>query len=298
MKKNLWFISLVVLILASMAIASCGEPELGTEENPIVMAFVPSLDSQEVLASGDAIANMLQEETGLVVEPNVGTDFAAVREAMGAGQAHIGWLNTFNYILASEKYDVDVGLVTQRYGTTSYKGQINVGADTGIAALEDLKGKVFCWVDPNSTSGYIIPRIMLEANGIDPDNDFAQTVEAGSHDQVIVAVYNGDCDAGATFDDARDNVEDDFPDVKEKVLVLATTPDIPNDSVSFIKDFPPEMRQQIIDALLAYAETDAGKEALNTLYDIETLQAADDSFYDGFRADLSAAGIDIESLAK
>jgi phosphonate transport system substrate-binding protein len=155
-----------------------------------------------------------------------------------------------------------------------------------------------CWVDPNSTSGYIIPRIMLAANGVDPDKDFAQTVEAGSHDQVIIAVYNGDCDAGASFDDARDNVEDDFPDVKEKVLVLATTPEIPNDSVSFIKDFPAEMRQQIIDALLAYAETDEGKEALNTLYDIEGLQAADDTFYDEFRADLSKAGIDIEGLAK
>jgi len=259
---------------------------------------VPSLDSQEVLASGDAIAQMLQKETGLVVKPNVGTDFAAVREAMGAGQAQIGWLNTFNYILASEKYGVEVGLVTQRYGATSYVGQINVGADTGITTLADLKGKVFCWVDPNSTSGYIVPRIFLQANGIDPDNDFAQTVEAGSHDQVIISVYNGDCDAGATFNDARDNVEDDFPDVKEKVLVLATTPEIPNDSVSFVKDFPADMRQQIVDALLAYAQTDEGKDVLNTLYDIEGLQAADDTFYDGFRADLSKAGINIEELAK
>jgi len=86
--------------------------------------------------------------------------------------------------------------------------------------------------------------------------------------------------------------------VKEKVLVLATTPEIPNDSVSFVKDFPSDMRQQIVDALLAYSETDAGKEVLNTLYDIEGLQAADDTFYDGFRADLSKAGIDIEGLAK
>jgi phosphonate transport system substrate-binding protein len=298
MSKKVLLVVVALCALMALVLTGCGEPELGTAENPIVMAFVPSLDSQEVLASGDAIAQMLQKETGLVVKPNVGTDFAAVREAMGAGQAHIGWLNTFNYILASEKYDVDVGLVTQRYGATSYVGQINVGADTGITTLEDLKGKVMCWVDPNSTSGYIIPRIMLAANGVDPDKDFAQTVEAGSHDQVIIAVYNGDCDAGASFDDARDNVEDDFPDVKEKVLVLATTPEIPNDSVSFIKDFPAEMRQQIIDALLAYAETDEGKEALNTLYDIEGLQAADDTFYDEFRADLSKAGIDIEGLAK
>ena len=298
MSRKIWLVVVALSVLMAMILAGCGEPELGTEDNPIVMAFVPSLDSQEVLASGDAIATMLQEETGLVVEPNVGTDFAAVREAMGAGQAHVGWLNTFNYILASEKYEVEVGLVTQRYGATSYLGQINVGADTGITTIEDLKGKVMCWVDPNSTSGYIIPRIFLQANGVDPDNDFAQTVEAGSHDQVIVAVYNGDCDAGATFDDARDNVEDDFPDVKEKVLVLATTAEIPNDSVSFIKDFPAEMRQQIIDALLAYAETDEGKDALNTLYDIEGLQTADDTFYDGFRADLSKAGIDIEGLAE
>jgi len=298
MKKQVWLSVIVLISLGALALAGCGTPKLGTADNPIVMAFVPSLDSQEVLASGDAIAQMLQKETGLVVKPNVGTDFAAVREAMGAGQAQIGWLNTFNYILASEKYGVEVGLVTQRYGATSYVGQINVGADTGITTLADLKGKVFCWVDPNSTSGYIVPRIFLQANGIDPDNDFAQTVEAGSHDQVIISVYNGDCDAGATFDDARDNVEDDFPDVKEKVLVLATTPEIPNDSVSFIKDFPADMRQQIVDALLAYAQTDEGKDVLNTLYDIEGLQIADDTFYDGFRADLSKAGINIEELAQ
>jgi phosphonate transport system substrate-binding protein len=297
-KKNVWLSAILLIGLAVLALAGCGTPDKGTEDNPIVMAFVPSLDSQEVLASGDAIAEMIKEETGLVVKPNVGTDFAAVREAMGAGQADIGWLNTFNYILASEKYEVEVGLVTQRYGGTSYLGQINVGADTGITTLEDLKGKVFCWVDPNSTSGYIIPRIFLQANGIDPDNDFAQTVEAGSHDQVIISVYNGDCDAGASFDDARDNVEDDFPDVKEKVLVLATTAEIPNDSVSFVKDFPADMRQKIVDALLAYAQTDEGKDVLNTLYDIEGLQAADDTFYDGFRADLSKAGFDIEELAK
>jgi phosphonate transport system substrate-binding protein len=193
---------------------------------------------------------------------------------------------------------VDVGMVTERYGTTTYVGQLNVRADSGISSLQDLKGKVMCWVDPNSTSGYIVPRIMLAANGIDPDNDFAKTVEAGSHPNVITAVYNGDCDAGASYDDARDSVEEDLPDVKEKVIVLATTTEIPNDSVSFSKDFPTDIRTQIIDALLAYAATDEGKEALNNLYNIAGLQKEDDSFYDAFRADLSKAGIDIEELAK
>ncbi len=299
MKKRSLLLIILILSITVLLLAACGgEPELGTEKNPIVMSFVPSGDTQEIIASGDAIAEMIQEETGLVIQANVGTDFAAVREAMGAGQAHIGWLNTFNYVLANEKYGVDAGIVTERYGSTSYKGQFNVLADSGIASLEDLKGKVICWVDPNSTSGYIIPRIMLKANGIDPDTDFANQIEAGSHNNAITQVYNGDCDVSTTYADARSSVEGDLPDVKDKVIVLAETSDIPNDSVSFMKDFPSDKRQKIVDALLAYAATEEGKEVLNNLYSISGLQASNDGFYDAFRADLSRAGMNIEDLAK
>jgi phosphonate transport system substrate-binding protein len=238
MKRNVWMVALVVLSMMAVLLAGCGEPELGTADNPIIMSFVPSGDTQEIIASGDQLAAMIKDKTGLEVKANVGTDFAAVREAMCAGQAQVGWLNTFNYVLASEKCGVDVALATQRFGSTFYTGQIIVRADSGITTLADLKGKVMCWVDPNSTSGYIIPRIMLAANGIDPDKDFAQTVEAGSHNNVVVQVYNGDCDAGATYVDARSSIAADFPDVEEQVVVLATTTEIPNDTVSFAKDVP------------------------------------------------------------
>lgn len=298
MNRKLVSIILVLLSIASITLAGCGKPKLGTEKNPIVMSFVPSGDTEEIVASGDTLANMITDKTGLVVTAEVGTDFAATREAMGAGKAHIGWLNTFNYVLANEKYGVEVGLVTVRYGLTTYKGQINVRADSGIETIQDLKGKVMCWTDPNSTSGYIIPRIFLAANGVDPDTDLAKTVEAGSHNNVITQVYNGECDAGASYDDARGSVEADLPDVKEKVVVLAYTSDIPNDSVSFAKDFDGEMKEQIVAALLEIAETEEGVAALESLYSIAGLQRADDSFYDIFRADLSKAGINIEELAK
>ncbi len=292
------FVIVLLLVTALSLLTACGKPALGSQENPIIMSFVPSGDTQEIIAGGEQIAKMLSEKTGLAIKANVGTNFAAVREAMGAGQAHIGWLNTFNYVLAHEKYGVDVALVTVRFGSTTYAGQIIVRADGGITGLQDLKGKVMCWVDPNSTSGYIIPRIMLKANGIDPDRDFARTVEAGSHNNVVVAVYNGQCDAGATYSDARSSVEKDYPDVKTKVVVLATTTKIPNDTVSFIKDFPADLREKVVNALLEIAQTEEGKAALQTVYSIAGLEKVDDSFYDAFRADLSKAGIRIEELAK
>jgi phosphonate transport system substrate-binding protein len=259
---------------------------------------VPSGDTQDIIASGDTLATMLSDATGLVVEANVGTDFSAVREAMCAGQAHIGWLNTFNYVMAHEQCGVDAAMVTSRFDATTYSGQIIVRADSGIETLADLEGKVMCWVDPASTSGYIIPRIMLAAEGIDPDTAFSETIEAGSHNNVVTQVYNGDCDAGATFADARTGIEEEFPDVLDVVAVLATTSEIPNDSVSFIADFPAEMRAEIVAALLDISASPEGQEALNTLYNIEALQESDDSFYDTFRADLSRAGLNIEELAQ
>jgi phosphonate transport system substrate-binding protein len=296
-KRVLMSIAVVALIAAG-ALSGCCPAKLGTKDNPIIMSFVPSGDTEEIIASGDAIAQMITDKTGLVVQANVGTDFAAVREAMGAGKAHIGWLNTFNYVLAHEKYGVDVALVTVRFGTNFYAGQIIVRADSGITSLADLKGKTMCWVDPNSTSGYIIPRIMLKANGVDPDKDFAKTVEAGSHNNVVAAVYNGDCDAGACYSDARSSIEKDYPDVKDVVTVLATTTEIPNDTVSFAKNVPADIRDQVTQALLDISASEDGQAALNTLYSIDALEKTDDSFYDGFRADLSAAGLDIEELAK
>lgn len=305
----LTFLAVALLVVAGCAAppppqaagseaAPAAGPALGTTDNPLVMSFVPSGDTQEIIAGGEAIETMLEEATGLVIESNVATSYAAVVEAMGAGNAHIGWLNTFAYLLAHEKYGVEARIATSRFGSTSYKGQIITQADSGITTLADLKGKIFCWVDPLSTSGYIIPRVELQAAGVNPDTDFAKTVEAGSHNNVAIAVYNGECDGGATFVDARSSVEKDLPDIMTKVVVIAESPPIPNDGVSFAADLDPAMEEQIVAALLEIAQTEAGKEALNTVYSISGLEAADDSFYDGFRAQLDAAGISIEDLAK
>jgi phosphonate transport system substrate-binding protein len=296
--KRVLVLVAVVTLIAAGSLTACCPTKLGTEQDPIVMSFVPSGDTEEIIASGDEIAQMITDQTGLIIQANVGTDFAAVREAMGAGKAHIGWLNTFNYVLAHEKYGVDAALVTVRFGETFYTGEIIVRADSGITSLDDLKGKTFCWVDPNSTSGYIIPRIMLLANGINPDTDFAEQVEAGSHNNVVAAVYNGDCDAGACYSDARSSIAEEYPDVMDVVSILATTPEIPNDNVSFIKNFPTDMRDSITQALLDISASEEGQAALNSLYSIDGLEKTSDAFYDGFRADLSAAGIDLEELAQ
>ena len=300
MKRKILLSLLTVLIAVSLLVVGC-KPKpaaLGTEKNPVILSFVPSGDAPDIIESAEEIAELLSEKTGYVIEGNVATSYTAVVEAMCTGKAHMGTLATFAYILANEKCGVDCALVSVRYGSPFYNGEIIAGVDTGIKALADLKGKTMCWVDAVSTSGYIIPRIMLKAEGVDPDTDLAQQTEAGSHDAVALAVYKGDCDAGACYIDARDKIEDDFPDVKEKTIVIAESPEIPNDGLQFIKDFPPEMREKIVKVFLEIMGTEEGVEALGKAYGWEEVTEKDDSFYDDFRAVLDASGIDVEELAK
>jgi len=298
MKKNLWLVMLVLFSVMALALSACGPGKLGTEKNPLIWSFVPSGEMEQVAAGAEAVADLIEAETGLIIDTNVATEYAGVIEAMCSDpvEAHMGSLATFAYVLASKKGCAEVALVSSRYGSASYNGQIIVRADSGITSLSDLAGKTFCRPDPLSTSGWIIPSLDLASAGVDPDTGLAEVVDAGSHDAVVAAVYNGDCDAGATYVDARATLEDDHPDVKEVVSIIQTSVDIPNDGLQFASSVPEEIRTQIVDALLKIAETDEGKEALDTAYEWTALEKHGDEFYDPFRQLLDAAGVDVEKL--
>ena len=291
-------IVLIVALLGLGLLTSCGPKELGTEDNPIVWVFVPSGETERVTAGAQSVVDLLHAETGLFFDVKVATEYAGAIEAMCAdpAEAHMSSLATFAAVMAADKGCAEPALLSVRYGSPTYNGQFLVRADSGITDLSQLAGKTFCRPDPLSTSGWIIPSIMLKAAGVDPDTGLAQIVDAGSHDAVAAAVYDGTCDVGATYVDARTRIEEDYPDVMEQTVVIAVEPDIPNDGVQFQTSVPQELRDQIVAGLLAIAATDEGVQALDTAYQWEELIEADDSFYDAFRQILQAAGVSAEDL--
>jgi len=291
-------------------------PALGSPENPIIMGLAPSATTQELQTGGEAIAAKLSEMTGYTIKVTVPTSYSALVEAMGAGNAHIGWLPPFAYVVAHAKGYADVALAVIRFGSDHYGAQFIANAARGFTsyydpatgkntadaktALSQFQDKKPCWTDPLSSSGYVIPLGILQKNGI--------KVKTGAwvqgHSTVVKSIYlspNGEiCDFGATFIDARSGVAKDFPDVNEKVVIIwVTDPIIPNDNVSFASSVPQEVRQKITQALLDLAQTEEGKTLLkNGGYDIQGLKVVDDTFYDEFRVYLEASGVDVTNLVK
>jgi phosphonate transport system substrate-binding protein len=289
---------------------------LGSATNPIIITFVPSGDVPTITKAGNETAECLGKITGLSYKIEVGTSYAVSIEAMGAGKAHAGFLATFAAILAREKYSIEPALVAARAYTTNaldpdkglkdtlqtfYKGQFITKKGSGIKSVADLKGKTFCGVDATSTSGWIIPSINLKANGINPDKDLKALTFAGSHDNVVAAVYKGDCDAGATYVDPLQTSTATlkaFPDVNDKVEAFFISIRIPNDGLQFVKGFDPKLRDATADGLLSMMADPGGKAVVKRAYTYDALQKVPVTFYDEFKDLLKKAGVDAATLVK
>jgi len=282
-------------LAAALALGGCTSDrgELGSARNPVKFFFVPSVDVRVLEDTSKKLREFLEANTPYKYKISIPTNFIAVVEAFGTGRADAAGLNTFGYALAHEKYGVEARLTTVRNGEATYRGEFLARADGKIKKVEDIAGKKLAYVDPASTSGYVLPAKYLKDRGIKPKD----TVFAMRHDAVVSMVYQGQVDAGAAFyvspvgdeiQDARMLVKAQYPDVERKIKIIGLTDPIPNDPVAFRKDVPEEMKQKISQALIKFAESAEGKETLQKLSGVTALIPATDKDYEKSREFLKA----------
>ena len=169
---------------------------LGSAERPIKVLFVPSVDAEAIVTGGEVLANALEAATDLSFEVSVPTSYAATIEEMCASPDDtIGFIPAQGYVLANNRCGVTVGAAAVRFGLSWYAAQYVVAFDSPFESVEDLAGASWCIPDFGSTSGYLYPSAEFAALGIEP----GEIVEAGSHNNSMLGVYNGDCDFATAF---------------------------------------------------------------------------------------------------
>lgn len=171
-------------------------PDLGTADNPIRVLFVPSVDAQVITSGGEILADALNAATGLEYVVAVPTSYAATAEEMcAAPDGTMAFIPGLLYVLASDLCGVDVSFKAVRYGYDVYWTEFLVPTDSDVTSIDDLEGLTWAYPDAGSTSGFMVPTVMFDDAGVTP----GETVEAGSHNAAVLAVYNGDADFGTAF---------------------------------------------------------------------------------------------------
>lgn len=311
--------ALLTIVLAGCSGATAAPEDSAApaaDPDSLVLALVPSQDQDGLVDTAAPLTDYLTEELGIEVTGVVSKDYQAAVEAMGAGQAQIGFLPSLQLWQANDMYDASVVLQTERNGNITYPAQFMTnnpdkycedepverdgmlfcnGADAmtgpaGLDSIDKVKGAKVAVLGPGSPAGYIYPILALQEAGLDTDADIQQ-IPVTANDASVLAVYNGDAEVGFSFWDARTIVQKDTPDVGQKVVVFAMTEEIPNDGVALSADLSPDLQDRITKALEDFSNTEEGSAILESIYSITKLAPADPDSLDVVARAAEALGL-------
>jgi phosphonate transport system substrate-binding protein len=264
---------LVLGAVASLVMAGTATAQDWKSKYPeIVYAIIPAENASGVTDRWTPFVEHLSKELGTKVTLRIANDYAAVIEGQRSGNIHIAQYGPSSYARAYttgakiEPFAIESNLD----GTKGYYSVLWVKADSPYKKIEDLKGKNLCLVDPNSTSGNNVPRFAMNKMGIVPEQFFGRVVYAGSHENAVLGVQQGTCDAG--FNWWNDEQESNLLRMAAKKMVKAEdfrmifkSDQIVNSPFAYLTDLPTDLKAKIRQVVLDMPKTNP--EAFKKIYD-------------------------------
>lgn len=259
--KKLW-ISLCAIGL----LTGCGSSNNTNSDTPekLVVAFIPMDGGQ---GSADTVyANLgkaLSDKLDMEVETYEVSSYEAEIEALRTGKADIALFGTFSYTIAEERAEIQP-LVS--LGDKSGKAEedpmsvIIVPKDSEIQTIEDLKGHSFAYVDPASTTGFVLPKYHLLKNLNNmtlsnlTDQFFSETTFAGGQDTVLMGVVNHQYDAGALAYAVAGMLVQKGVAKADDYRVIAAIDGVGSGTMVIRKQIPTEMQEKVKEVLLSYED--------------------------------------------
>lgn len=202
---------------AAIAVSALASPALANDWKSELPAFRIGLlggeNEADRLRKNECMVEQLGEKLGVKVELFPASDYAGVMQGLLAGQLDAASLGASGYsgIYLQDAEAVEpIFVALENDGSDGYYAMMYARADSGIENLEGMKGKSLAFADPNSTSGYLVPKAELEMQGLNLEEYFSATGFGGGHEQAVVAVLNGQYDAGVTWTSGVGEQKDGF----------------------------------------------------------------------------------------
>lgn len=199
-----------------------------------------------------------------------------------SGRLDAAWICEYPFVRHDDALRL---LATPVYqGESNYRAYLIVPKDDDTTDwIEDLSGKLFAFSDPDSLSGYKLPRYWLRESGRDLDTFFERSILTWSHRNSIQAVADRLVDGASVDGYVWDMLDRTSPEITARTrVVLRSQP----------YGFPPivtsaglSMREsnRLREAFLAMANDPDGQEILAAL-GLDGFAAVESSLYDDVRA--------------
>lgn len=232
------------------------EPEneaLLAKPTELVFSFITSEDPTNEPAQWQQLMDAIGEKTGLPVTYLRLTDAREQYEAMRNGRLHITALGTGEVPAAVNSAGfIPVCTFGREDGTSGYKMEFLVKADSPIKKLDDLRGKKIAFTRPRSNSGCkAAAMLLMQEKNLEPERDYQWRYTYG-HIGSIQAVLDGEVDVAPIASDVYARMKDKGELDADKLRSIYTSEQFPPAAFGYAYNLAPETKKNIESALLEF----------------------------------------------
>lgn len=137
----------------------------------------------------------LSRKTGTEVHLVQRRTYEEITALLVSAQLHAAWICGYPYVAYRDQLSL-IGVPVWR-SKPLYQSYIIVAEGRTVATIDELKGDVHAFSDPNSNSGFLVTSSKLAARGLRPDQFFRQVFFTYGHRNVVRAVASGLAQSGS-----------------------------------------------------------------------------------------------------
>jgi len=238
----------------------------------LTFGLVPPASFLGVEPRVNAFLRWLSERAGVTLVRRHARSYDELVKLLRAGELDVAWLPPIPFARLDEENVVRALVCAERGGHDQYVSVLVVRKDSAIQVLNDVRGRRIAWVDPLSTTGYVVPRMRLAARFPTSSQVFASETFFGSHAAVARAVLEGMADVGATyggFDDDGSLVRGPFLEINvapDRLRVVEAFGAIPPDVIAVHRRTSPPVAEALAEAFENASRHPASLEHLTVLF--------------------------------
>lgn len=275
-RKLLWGAS-CLLVLSGCSRQEPAPPPRKAAETKLLIGLIPERNIFKQMERYEPLAEYLFRKTGAKVSLRILPRYGNIIENFRSSGLDGAFFGSFTYALARAKVGVEVlARPVALDNTSTYHGLIFVRKDRGIRTARDMKGRRFAFVDKATTAGYLLPLEYFHDHGIrDFKGYLKEAYFTGTHEDAVYDVLCGKADIGAAKNTVFHRLAKEDPRIRKDLVVLARSPDVPENALALRKDLDAPMRSRLKEALLNMHMDPDGKPVLERFGALRFIETTD-----------------------